>query len=230
MFCCDEGRGEGVWRSTDGGDQWEPLWQGMTHLRIHELLLSPFFAVDQTLFAKARYYQIATGEAGQSWQHSTNGGLTWSLVATGTSDLDLALPVDLMLNFLDLPRAELPVRISEEHKLEFNPNGGVTWAPVPLPLADDEWVLRVLPSPTYAADGTIYALSDYHLWRSTDNGHTWEQWQGVLGQPRDYSTGLRVLTLLSLLPEGHYHLLLGTADGQIIVLDLTEQRWQSIAR
>lgn len=219
-----EGQGEGVWRSTDGGATWQPVWQGLTHLRITELLLSPTFAADQTVLVKADYYQVNTGQSGESWQRSTDGGLHWSVVATSTADT--ALPASTaFLPVLASTAGTLPVRLTAvDHRVEATLDQGQSWQPVPLPLAADEWVQAIVPAPTTrtaGVDPVIYALSDYHLWRTTDGGQQWAQWVDPLGTPRTYSNAFRALAVSPGLADGAYQLFLGTTDGQVLTPDPT---------
>ncbi len=229
----NEGRGEGVLRSTDGGNSWQPRWQGLTHLRITDLRLSPRFGSDQTLWVKANYHQVVSGEVGQSWQRSTDNGITWSVVATGTSESQLTQSLASLPDFPEQTAFNLPVRIREgDHGLAYSPDHGESWLPIGLPLAEGEWVLTLLPAPTYAidvaADGVIYALSDYHLWRTSDNGRSWSRWQATIQQPRAYANALRVLEISPLLAGGRYQLFIGTNDGQFLALYPDEQNWQPV--
>ncbi|MCB0085667.1 MAG: hypothetical protein KDE47_32215, partial [Caldilineaceae bacterium] len=100
--------GLGVWRSTDSGESWQPIWQGLDHLRVTQLGFSPNFAHDHTVWATADFALIAdpldaqkngtaSGDAvpetaiqkGRSLWKSTNRGDTWSLVATAADDAGL---------------------------------------------------------------------------------------------------------------------------------------------
>ncbi len=230
----NKGQGKGVLRSTDGGNTWQPHWQVLPHLRITDLRLSPRFGSDQTLWAKANYHQVVSGEVGQSWQRSTDNGVTWSLVATGTSELELAQALTDIIDFPERTTFNLPVRIREgDHGLAYSPDHGDSWFPIALPLAEGEWVITLLPAPTYAIDGAahrvIYALSDYHLWRTRDHGRSWSRWQATVDQPRAYANALCVLEISPLLADGRNQLFVGTNDGEFLALYPDEQTWQPVA-
>lgn len=101
--------GLGVWRSTDGGNSWRPVWRGLDHLRVAQLEISPNFATDHTLWAVADFAllaepafvsqinEAASGDAasegtiqvGRSLWRSTNRGDAWELVATAADDAAL---------------------------------------------------------------------------------------------------------------------------------------------
>ncbi|MDQ3249969.1 MAG: hypothetical protein M3Q45_12285, partial [Chloroflexota bacterium] len=91
-----ESRGEGVLRSTDGGTTWQPLWNGLTYLRIAEITLSPAFASDQTLLAYGPYTRIDPWQTGFAVQRSTDGGLAWSTVLTASVETELPTPAALL--------------------------------------------------------------------------------------------------------------------------------------
>ena len=73
----DEYEGHGVLRSTDRGDTWRPLWNGLPHLRVDAMDFSPDFANDHTLEVRASYYRIDSSESGKSVFRSTDGGNAW---------------------------------------------------------------------------------------------------------------------------------------------------------
>lgn len=219
----NEGRGEGVWRSTDGGDTWQPLWQGLTHLRLTELLLSPHFANDQTVLVKGEYNLIVPAQSGTSWQRSTDGGLHWSVVATSTYAAPLPAATTL-LPALAEPVMTLPVHLTDySHRVEYTPDQGVTWLPVALPVMEGEWLQTLIAAPTQGDTAdlpVIYVMGDYHLWRTSDGGRQWQQWVDPLGAPRTYTNAFRSLAVSPPLADGAYHLFLGTTDGQLLMPDL----------
>jgi photosystem II stability/assembly factor-like uncharacterized protein len=63
-------RGFGVYRSTNGGNTWQPT--GLLDQVIIDLVVSPNFAVDHTLFAAT-----GLGSSGYQVYRSTDGGATW---------------------------------------------------------------------------------------------------------------------------------------------------------
>jgi hypothetical protein len=97
--------GLGVYRSTDGGDIWQPMWNGLSHLRVHEVKLSPAYTLDSTLLAYARYQHIASKEYGHSLFRSTDQGLNWTMVITASDEASLSsaaanlLPIPIELDY-----------------------------------------------------------------------------------------------------------------------------------
>ena len=66
--------GEGVWRSQDGGDTWLAEWSNLEHRRITGFDFAPDFGPNQTLVAQAKFYDVASGLSGDSYQQSIDGG------------------------------------------------------------------------------------------------------------------------------------------------------------
>ena len=75
--------GEGVWRSTDGGDTWSALWNNLVHRRGLEFIFDADFPQSRTLVLRAAFNDLANNVSGESYQQSTDGGLSWTVVATG---------------------------------------------------------------------------------------------------------------------------------------------------
>ena len=67
--------GEGVWRSQDGGDTWQAEWSNLEHRRITGFYFAPDFASNQTLVAQAKFFDVASGLSGDSYQQSVDGGV-----------------------------------------------------------------------------------------------------------------------------------------------------------
>ena len=75
--------GEGVWRSQDGGDTWQAEWSNLEHRRITGFYFAPDFASNQTMVTQAKFYDVASGLSGDSYQQSVDGGVAWTLAVTG---------------------------------------------------------------------------------------------------------------------------------------------------
>lgn len=225
--------GYGVWRSTDGGDTWTPLWNNLLHLRGEEIAFAGDFAQTQTLVLKARFHDVLTGVSGASYQQSTDGGLSWTLVITGgytTAAGEVPLPPVSEL----LPGATLaPVPIVEQdyatNQVRFSADGSA-WQTTPITTAPGELLLGVVPAPGYPTDPTLYVASGSALWRSSDAGLTWSQWDDArFADPGDFDNKLRALARSPVLADGGYRLFVGTGTGQVMTLDPTTLIWKPLA-
>jgi hypothetical protein len=223
--------GEGVWRSTDGGANWQAQWAGLAHRRINGFYLAPNFAADQTVVAQAAYYDVATGQSGDSYQQSTDGGLTWTLVATGslTSATNALPPISELLPGYAAPPA-LPVRLGDlRNSLQVTLDGS-DWITVPLTLPEQEWFYAVLPGPRYPDDPTLYAFGHLSLWRSTDNGATWSAWEEGALNGLDYTNQMSTASVSPVAADRGHRLFIGTADGEVWMLDPAQMTWgESVA-
>jgi photosystem II stability/assembly factor-like uncharacterized protein len=146
--------GGGLYRSADGGDTWQPSTRGLTDLEVSQIVFSPTFAQDQTIFLTADYRGLF---------RSTDGGDTWlPLADTYATD-----PSNVQVSSLAVSPAfasDRLVLITTNHLL-YSGDGGNTWVDTGLPPG------QVVFSPNFAEDKLI--LSDGH-WRSTDGGQTWQ--------------------------------------------------------
>ena len=208
-------RGEGVLRSTDAGMTWQPLWNGLSHLRVYDLRVSPSYAEDGAVQALARYTRLAPWETGVSLHVSADRGLTWSQAFTATNESkmedrldaeDLAMIGPTRFHIVDYGDALTVMGDNGE------------WRHVDLQQGDGEKLRAVVPSPAHEEESTYYLLGDYSLWRTTDEGKTWSEWQDARLEGRDYAKALTALAVTPQFPDGSHRLLLGTYAGEFWML------------
>lgn len=217
----------GVFRSVDGGDRWQPLWQGLSHLRITDVALSPHFAEDQTVLAYANYLQFAPVHEGQAVQRSTDGGLHWSLWITSTTS---PLPTAAALLPAATPPPVLPVRLSDDGNQLLRPTrDGAAWEAIDLTSALGATRRVLLPAPDFAESGTVYLMGEQGLWRLREAGRVIERWADprLVGR-QAYRDGLSTLALSPLDRDGSYRLAIGTDKGEVWLLNPAELPWASL--
>lgn len=224
--------GYGVWRSTDRGATWEPLWNTLVHLRGEEITFAEDFAQNQTLVLKAKFHDVLTGVSGSSYQQSTDGGLSWTLVVTGdyaTPAGEVALPPVSEL----LPgaaRADAPAVQQDfaQNKVLYAADGS-TWVTTTVTAAPGETMLGVFPAPGYPDDATLYMVGSSAIWRTVDGGVTWAQWDDArFADAHDFDNKIRAAAVTPLLTEGSYRLYLGTGAGEIVALDPATLVWKDL--
>jgi photosystem II stability/assembly factor-like uncharacterized protein/streptogramin lyase len=221
--------GAGVYRSTDGGDTWEPLWNGLSHLRIEDIILSPGYSADGTLLAYAKYDRIVPAESGWSVHRSTDRGASWSPVMTTTGKAALPYPEDI------LPPKPMASKVrfrlgGEPQRVKRSTDGGQTWHAVSLNrvFGLTTTVEAVLPSPNMVADHTVYVLTRDTLFRSTDDGDTWQRPLDERLVGRDWLRGLTAAALTPPLADGRQQLFVGTGDSELLVLAPEEVAWAPV--
>jgi len=221
--------GQGVWRSVNGGDTWQPLWNNLTHLRGEAFFFDADFAQSQTLIVQSYFYDVAQQVSGSSYHRSTDGGLTWTLVVTGnysTPDGTVPLPLasELLPNGSSTPAPA--VRIGDSRDSVFYTVDDSTWQTATVRLASPDLLLELLPAPDYPASATVYAVSGSSIWRTTDGGVTWAQWDDErFIDPDDSDNKIRSAAITPQLASGGYRLLLGTGTGEVLVIDPTAMAW-----
>jgi hypothetical protein len=136
----------GVYKTTDGGDSWTPMNNGLTSLEVRSLAIDP--NEPETVYA-------GLGE-GKGIFKSTTAGSQWNAVNTG---LSLECPSYLLPIGGGLEGVSLE-RMPED--LLTRPYGSVPWTSI--------WDIAIDPTDS----STIYA-ADYHsgVYLSTNAGATW---------------------------------------------------------
>lgn len=218
----------GIFRSVDGGDSWQPLWQGLQHLRVDEVAVSPTFAADQTVLAYANYMQFDPMNDGQSVQRSTDGGLTWSLWITRT---DGPLPPAAALLPAATPPPMLPIRLSQygDELLRQRREDG-TWESIDLASTFGSTARTLVAAPDFAETGVVYVMGEHALWRLREAGTVIESWVDPrLSGRQTASAALTSLAVSPLYRDGSHRLVIGTDGGALWLLDPAEMAWQAPA-
>lgn len=218
----------GIFRSVDSGDSWQPRWQGLQHLRIDEVAVSPHFAEDQTVLAYANYMQFDPMNDGKSVQRSTDGGLTWSLWITMT---DGPLPAATALLPAATPPPVLPMRLSQygDELLRQRHEDG-TWESIDLDSTLGSTARALVAAPDFAETGVVYVMGEHALWRLREAGTVIES--GVDPRLSGHQTASAALTSLAVSPlyrDGSHRLVIGTAGGAVWLLHPDAMTWQAPA-
>lgn len=191
---------QGWWRSTNAGESWQPSGTGLKPIDIvHDVLFSPNFAIDQTVYLVTQ----ADFSAPYDIQRSQDGGLTWEAAVGG-------LPPDLTIETVSLlPDGNFYLTDGDTEQRTISPDA-ISWGLAPaevstleamavldngdilvasrgagihrLALAEAAWQTTGYPirapalyqaSLVRAADGTLFAGAGGAIARSTDGGINW---------------------------------------------------------
>jgi hypothetical protein len=219
--------GEGVYRSTDSGDTWQPMWRDLGHLRVYDVVLSPQYPSNGTLLAYSNYQRITPWKSGASVFRSTDRGLHWTEVLTRSQATDLPPPEEL----LPASRAEPAIRFrgsDDGQGVERTIDGARSWEPLALTGQPNFYVQSIQQSPTFAVDHTLYVLTEYDLFRSTNGGQAWERWRDQRLDGRDYTDKLATAATSPVLPDGGHQLFIGTHAGEFWVLAPEQLTWEAV--
>ena len=148
---------QGVWKSTDGGDNWVDLQTPEARsLAIDPVSPSTIYAGGPNLFAFPRIPTI---------RKSLDGGATWSDASSGIGDGDVfALGID--------PSNHTTVYAGTDRGVYKSVDSGGVWAPVNTGVGDTTSVLALAVDP--ATPGTVYAgTAGGGVLRTVNGGASW---------------------------------------------------------
>jgi len=161
-------RGEGIWKTTDGGTTWLQLASTVNFGSINRIVVSP---VNSDLVIASTRWGI---------RRSTDGGTTWTTVRSGNS-LQVIIDPNNSNNYL--------AHVSETgtHRVVRSTDAGVNWTNATTGLNSNPGRIELCYAPSVS--NRVYASTSFsstsgnppvtttvaQFWRSTDGGVTWTQ-------------------------------------------------------
>lgn len=189
---------DGMFRSDDWGESWQPWGFGLFDLNVLGLAVSPDFSHDQSLYAVTETGVYCSRNSGRSWQ------LT-DFPAEAAPVLCVAIS----------PAFALDGRLyagTEAMGLYYSDNRGQAWQRMEqLDIQDS--INAILLGAQYPERPEILVVTNHALWYSEDKGESWSDWRNDL----EFSDGLTA----ALAPQGFAAgnlLLLGLANGHILTV------------
>jgi ligand-binding sensor domain-containing protein len=187
------GTGEGVFRSSDGGDHWQALNNGLFNTDIYALIRDER---DGTLYAGTGEGVFRSSDGGGHWQvinnslsntdvyalileerdgtlyagtdegvfRSTDGGTGWQSLNNGLTNTVLALALD--------QRDGTLYAGTEGEEAFYSTNGGVSWQAVS---NEQGGINGQIVLALHVQGDTLYAGTSAGVFRSDDNGVNWQQ-------------------------------------------------------
>jgi hypothetical protein len=215
-----ETHGEGVYRSTDGGETWQHTSDGLLDLRVYRIVPSPHYREDGTLLA---YAYIQTGQA---LYRSTDRGETWELIVRQTEYGTPPIPRPEEL-FRDFP-LQPQFRCDYESLCERSSDGGQTWETLDTAGFQTGRVSLTALSPSFQDDHTVYWAAQGALYRyHDDNGIGEICTTSPFYGPRDYTNEFRGIATAAD-NEGSTVLFLGSAAGEFLSARTDDLNWERV--
>jgi len=176
----------GIWRSTNSGTSWSPIdYEGAEQYKSLAVVCMEqaangdiYFGTGEQGFAFVgafkRGFGGKTGHIGMGMWKSTDKGKTWEHLENTIPQAPMTGSSGTWRNVSELATdPDEPQRIfaATNRGVQLSEDGGKTWSRLNLGRASNAFFLEVTCSP----DGnTVYAATSQRLYRSTDNGNTFE--------------------------------------------------------
>ncbi|MBC7223911.1 MAG: exo-alpha-sialidase, partial [Anaerolineae bacterium] len=221
--------GLGIYRSTDGGDTWHPVWGGLRALRVERIVPSPQFPEDGRVAAYARYEQLGDPfEGGQVLYLSSDGGRTWEEVGRHAEGVAGARELPDLATLLPLAPPGPQFRVGLGAKaVERSTDGGTTWSTVVTVPEELGWVQGMVASPDMEADPAVFAFTSRRVLGSADGGATWQvAAEGALA-PEEGASWWPVAAYIPA-GQGGPRLLVAPGDGTLLRLDPWALEWEPL--
>ena len=155
--------GKGIYKTIDGGKTWHEANHGINKIRQQAITISPHYKMDKTVFAGAAKGLFKTVDGGKNWKK-----LEDALFHGYENVLSIALSPNYKM--------DNTVIVSIQGRGLFKTeDGGNSFTEIGRNLIDTNYQLKLIEfSPAYQIDNTIYGASTEEVFKSTDDGYTWE--------------------------------------------------------
>jgi photosystem II stability/assembly factor-like uncharacterized protein len=220
-------REHGIWRSTDGGETWAKSSEGIPEKKeidVYEIVFSPDFANDRTVFASVNKQRVMLKEAPGALFRSTDGGQTWQEIAmSGFPSRGVRPMQDLVSLSLspDFTRDGTMFAIAATVGIYRSTDRGSTWEQL---LAENATEVRVAPS--YAEERLVaVATPNSGILFSADGGNTWSPRNSGLEGVRNFKR----VAFSADFAQDRTMLAMSSSDG-IFITRNAGASWEGIAR
>jgi photosystem II stability/assembly factor-like uncharacterized protein len=151
----------GVWKTTDAGQSWRPLWDDQETMNFGSIAIAP--SAPDTIYAATGEWTLHYGPSypGAGLYVSTDAGATWTRYTTLVNRRISKIVVS--------PTSATRIFVAGQSGLERSTNAGANWSTV---LSGE--IADVVVDPN--DPDTVYAsVHNDGIHRSTDNGDTWSK-------------------------------------------------------
>ena len=195
----------GLWRSTDGAENWEPMTDHLPALSVSTIGINPKNSQTMLIGTGAGYLSSVTMQPGIGILKSTDGGLSWEPTSFQHTTADGVSTFEMVWDQLDSNN----VYLAATNGVWVSRDAGDTWVQK-FPIRTTSLVInRQDPQILYAAvrhNTTAGSLGG--VYQSTDAGENWERLEN--GLPTGQTFGQSTLAICDSFPEVLY---VGVSDG-----------------
>jgi len=194
----------GVWKTTNGGATWKPIFDNQTMLSIGDIELDP---------QNPNIVYVGTGDPnisgypfiGNGLWKSTDGGATWkSLGLEKQRIISKVIVHPTNSNIIYAATMGIPFEANNDRGLYKSTDGGLSWQQV-LFISDQAGVIELVMSPTdpnvlYAASWdrlrnyyfSLVSGPNARIWKTTNGGTSWAKLGGGLPEDSKSRPGLTI--------------------------------------
>lgn len=196
--------GGGLWKTTDGGNNWQPVFDRQTFLAIGDIELDP--KNPNVVYAGTGDPNISAYPfIGDGLWKSTDGGQNWQHLGLTEQRIISKIIVDPSnSNILYVATMGLPFERNNKRGLYKTVNGGQSWQQI-LFVSDQSGVIDLEMAPNnpnvlYAAvwdrlrsnRESVVTGSNARIWKTTDGGSSWAKLAGGLPEGDQSRIGLSI--------------------------------------
>ncbi len=174
--------GQGVLRTADDGDHWQPRNVGLTELRVRALTIHP---LTPTIL-------LATTEGGLIFK-TADSGLSWVTATQGLTPAQDSL-FRLAVNPFNPDEVWAGTTRSDEWRIGRSLDFGGSWSMMDGPSDGSESVTAIAFHPSIS--GTVYIGAAHEVYRTEDGGERWT----LLSDPEDPDLGRVMIDAIALDP------------------------------
>jgi photosystem II stability/assembly factor-like uncharacterized protein len=152
--------GGGMFKTTDGGQSWTEINNGLTNLTVYVAGISPNFASDSLVLAGTNYSGLF---------RSTDAGATWSQLPSPLNSGEIK-----GIAFSPAFAADRTLYVSRANSdaLYRSTDGGANWTDIRGTISSIGGG-KMACSPAFATDNTIVIAAGGGVYKSTNRGNTW---------------------------------------------------------
>jgi len=201
----------GVYKTTNGGDSWQAINEGLASLSIYVIIIDPH---------RSNRLYVGTSSAGVF--KSADGGHSWTQASQG-----VPLPFEcyrLAVNHREPNTIYASIARVEDEKwiglgVYKSTNGGISWNPSSAGLSSRAVVYSMVVDP--GSPDTLYIGSYNNVYKSIDSGQSWVRMRE--GLPHG-----AWVTAIGIDPKSPRILYAGTGSGELFVSNDSGQSWTGL--